>query len=311
MTILVTGGAGFLGAAIVDALAARGEQVVAADMRFAGKPDAPNVTQAVLDITDRAAVEALFALHKPSKVVHCAAIVIGVLPGSEGIADIVRVNIEGTVHLYDAMVRFGATRAVHISSEEIYGSFEGPVATEDHPLRPATPYAITKSSVEQIGRYYSATRGLDILNVRTSWVYGPGLPRLRIPKNLVEAALSGEPLHLSNGAETAIDHTYIDDFVTGTLLLLDADRLEYDTFHIASGTAITVAGIVDILKREVPMARLSVGAGPMLGADGVPLPRKGVLDNSRAKEAVGYVPQFPPERGLIAYLQALKDIGKD
>lgn len=303
MKILVTGGYGFLGGALVEALAARGDEVIAADARIEPAPAGGKgrIIPAALDITDRSALEALFAAHRPEAVIHCAAIVIGVQPGASGTGDIIRVNIEGSVNLFETMARFAVKRVVHVSSEEIYGSFATPVADENHPLNPETPYAITKSAVEQLGRYYGATLGLEVINIRTSWVYGAGLPRSRIPKNLMDAALEGQPLHLPNGAGSAIDHTYIDDFVDGTLRALDAPTHGFDTYHIASGEATTVAQMVAIIREIVPGAEISVGGGEFLTGVGLPLPRKGALDVDRARVAFGYEPRFDLKKGLAAY----------
>lgn len=308
MTILVTGGYGFLGRALVEALGARGDRVIAADARIdPAMPDfGGRVVPAVLDVTDRAALDALFVEHRPRTVIHCAAIVIGVQPGASGTGDIIRVNIEGSVNLFETMARFGVKRAIHVSSEEIYGSFETPVADEDHPLKPETPYAITKSAVEQLGRYYGTVLGLEVINIRTSWVYGAGLPRSRIPKNLMDAALDGQTLHLPNGADTAIDHTYVDDFVDGTLRALDAPMHAFDTYHVGSGEAATVAEMVTIIREIVPGAAISVGEGPFLTGTGLPLPRKGALDVGRARAELGYEPRFDLRRGLEAYARALR-----
>lgn len=305
MKVLVTGGAGFLGAALVAALADRGDEVISIDT-VSSSAARPGVTTLAVDISDSAALEAVFSAHRPDAIIHCAAIVVGVKPGSAGSSKIVRVNIEGSVNLFDAMVRFSVKRALHVSSEEIYGDFRSGSITEDHPLDPSAPYAITKSTVEQLGRHYSRTSGLEIINIRTSWVYGPGLPRDRIPKNLVEAALHGQTLHLPCGGDHLIDHTYVDDFVAGTLLLLDAPHLDHDTYHVASGQAVTVSELVDIVSTLAPAATISVGPGPLTSAEGRPLVRKGALDLSRTFDAVGYVPRFSPAQGMEEYLRRLR-----
>lgn len=302
MQVLVTGGGGFLGAALCEALLARGDTVVSLDAR----PGGNGVVSEIADVADRAAVEAVFARHRPEAVIHCAAIVIGTAPGGEATAAIMRVNIEGTVNVYDAALRHGAGRVLHISSEEVYGDFTADRITEDHPLSSDAPYSISKAAVEQLGRHYSRNAGLDVVNIRTSWVYGPGLPRPRIPKTLVEAAVQGRSLHLANGGEHLIDHTYVDDFVAGTLLLLDAGALRHDCYHVGSGTAVTVAEIVDIIRELVPGADLTVGPGPLTSAHGQSLVRKGALDVTRIGEELGYVARFPPREGLAAYIRHLR-----
>ncbi|ATA21720.1 UDP-glucuronate 4-epimerase [Gibbsiella quercinecans] len=306
MTVLVTGANGFLGAAVCRALTARGDAVVAID-RQRTSSEAGDIPFEEIDITDLGAVERVFARYSPSKVVHCAAVVIGGIPKGERISEILKVNIDGSNNLYDVMARAGKGRCLHISSEEIYGEFDSDIISEDHACSPGTPYAISKLAVEQLGRYYSHNYGLDVVNVRTSWVYGAGLPRMRIPRNIVEAAFFKRPLHLPNGQDTRIDHTYIEDFVDGTLKLLDAEKLNFDIYNISSGVALSIGELVEILNRLVPEARLSVGEGPLLDAADNALPRKGALDCSRASSEVGYCARFPPELGLQVYLQALAE----
>jgi len=89
----------------------------------------------------------------------------------------------------------GVKRVIHISTEETYGDFLTPVIDEDHPQKPLSVYGLTKLAAEHYGRVYSRDHGLECINVRTCWVYGPHLPRLRMPRTFVEAALRGEPFH--------------------------------------------------------------------------------------------------------------------
>jgi nucleoside-diphosphate-sugar epimerase len=162
-------------------------------------------------------------------------------------------------------------------------------------------------AVEQLGRSYRDLHGLEVINLRTSWVYGPGLPRERIPKTLIEAALGGRPLHVPSGADAAIDHTYLDDVVSGMLAALDRRQHRYDAYNIASGAAVTVAQIVDLVQELVPGAQLSVGPGPYRHGDRVELVRKGALDVSRAAAELDWRPKYDIRAGLAAYTRAVRE----
>jgi nucleoside-diphosphate-sugar epimerase len=188
----------------------------------------------------------------------------------------------------------------------VYGPFRADRIDETHPLEPVMPYGICKAAVEQLGRSYRELHGLDVINLRTSWVYGPGLPRERIPKTLVDAALEGRPLHVPSGANAAIDHTYLDDVVCAMLATLDRPQLAHDAYNIASGTAVTVAQIVEVMRELVPGAQLSVGAGPYRHGDRVELVRKGALDVGRAAAELGWTPKYDIRAGLAAYVQAAR-----
>jgi UDP-glucose 4-epimerase len=200
------------------------------------------------------------------------------------------------------MSLFGVKRVLHISSEETYGPFDSDFITEDHPQRPLHTYGITKLAVEHLGRTYGLTHGIECINLRTCWVYGPDFPRLRIPRTLIDAALGGRALYLPCGAAAAIDHTYIDDLVDGVIKALDHEEHPYDAYHIASGEAPTVAEMVSIVRDLVPGADLSVGQGPLLVNETFEVPRKGALDCSRAARVFGYVPCFNLRAGLAATL---------
>jgi UDP-glucose 4-epimerase len=260
-----------------------------------------NVSFVAGDISEWPALAAVMQDQRPDAVVHCAAIV-GVPNSLQAPILTMRVNVEGTMNVLEAMRLNGVKRMVHISSEETYGPFEADIITEDHPQRPLMAYGVSKVAVEHIGRSYAARYGLECLHVRTCWVYGPGLPRPRVPKTLIDAAAQGRPLHMDKGADFLVDHTHVDDVVSGILLVLDHRDHPYDAYHIASGTAVTLAQIVNILKELVPGADLSVGPGTIDFAPGVPAWRKGALSIERARQTLGYAPKFDIYRGIEACL---------
>ena len=308
MRILITGGGGFLGAAAARALLARGDTVIVFDTQltaFSGGGPTERLIRVPGDITDMANVAQAVTVHKPDAVLHCAAVV-GVLSSLASPINVVRVNIEGSLNVFEAMRLGGVRRCVHISSEETYGAFRADKIDETHPLDPVLPYGICKVAVEQLGRSYRDLHGLEVINLRTSWVYGPGLPRERIPKNLVEAALAGRKLHIASGADVAIDHTYVDDMAAAMLAALDHKQHRYDVYNVASGTAPTVSEIVGIVRELVPGAQLSVGPGPYRHGDQVEMVRKGALDVSRAGFELGWRPRYDIRRGLAAYIEALR-----
>jgi nucleoside-diphosphate-sugar epimerase len=306
---LVTGGSGFVGAEIVAALAARGDEVAAFDLRPTPRIESlaathKNVSFVVGEIAEWPGIASLMQAFRPDAVVHCAAIV-GVRASLDAPIQTLRVNVEGSVNVMEAMRLFGVRRIVHMSSEETYGHFQSDRIDEDHPQRPLMPYGISKVAVEQLGRSYAQRYGLECLNVRACWVYGAGLPRARVPNTLVAAAASGTPLHLESGADFRVDHTYIDDIVDGTIRVLDHRDHPYDAYHIASGTASSLAEIVAILKELVPSADLSVGPGSMEFVPGLPAWRKGALDIGRAAKVLGYWPRYDIRAGIAATLKGL------
>ncbi len=300
--ILVTGASGWLGIAIVKALLARGDRVVALDLR--SSPASlrlasrnPGLALAEADLGEWSQVVDIFRAHEPTAIVHTAAIV-GVAPAADIPIKTLRVNTEGSINLFEAMRHHGVRRVVHISTEETYGDFTAPVITEDHPQKPTSIYGLTKLAAEHYGRVYADRHGLECINVRTCWVYGPDLPRARVPKVFIDAALDGVPYHLKTGGDLAVDQVYIDDTVAGVLLALDKRDHRFDAYHIATGQSPTIDDAARFVRELVPGADISTAPGLYLHGDRYPTARKGALDISRAREELGYRPQYDLRAGL-------------
>lgn len=310
-TILVTGACGWLGTAIVDALLARGDRVIAADLGVSpgiaalAARDA-KLTAVAADLGEWHQVMRLFEAHRPDAVIHAAAIV-GVIQCDDIPIKAQRVNVEGAINLFEAMRLNKVKRVVHISTEETYGDFQSAVIDEDHPQKPLSIYGLTKLAAEHYGRVYSRDHGLECINVRTCWVYGPHLPRLRMPRTFVEAALRGEPFHQADGGNLAVDQVYIDDTVQGALLALDKDKHRYDAYNIATGVAPTLRDTAEAVNRAIPGARITVGdSGPYHHGGKVLSAVKGALDISRAKTELGYAPRYDLQRGIEATIAATR-----
>jgi nucleoside-diphosphate-sugar epimerase len=308
--ILVTGASGWLGTAIVRALIARGDAVLATDLGVGPELAAlaranPALTTVVADLGEWPQVMRLFDGAKSDAVIHAAAIV-GVIQSADIPIKALRVNVEGSINLFEAMLSAGVKRVVHISTEETYGDFESPLIAEEHPQKPVSVYGVTKLAVEHFGRVYSRDHGLECINARTCWVYGPRLPRPRVPRTFIEAALRGEPYHLAEGGSFAVDQVYIDDTVAGVLLALDKAQHRFDSYHIATGVASSVADVARIVNEAVPGACITLGAGEYAHGGTVRSAKKGALDIRRAQAELGYRPQYDLKRGILATITATR-----
>lgn len=310
-TILVTGGSGWLGSAIVRALLGRGDTVIATDvalspatLALAGQSG--RLTAIATDLGEWEQVLRILQDHKPDAVVHTAAIV-GVVQAHDIPLKSLRVTVEGSVNLFEAMRLTGVKRVVHISTEETYGDFHSDVIDEEHPQNPVSFYGMTKLAVEHLGRIYSRDHGLECINVRTCWVYGPYLPRLRVPRTFIEAALRGEAHHQPDGGEFSVDQVYIDDTVAGILLALDKSKHRYDAYNVATGVASTIRETAEAVNRAIPGAKITVGdTGPYKHGGRVLSARKGALDISRARQELGYEPTYTLQTGIEATIAITK-----
>lgn len=312
--IAVTGAGGWLGIAIVRALAARGDTVHAFDLEVGSGLNAVvaesaqrdrHVVASALDIRDAGAVHAALENARPDAIIHCAAIV-GVLAAEHVPVAALRVNVEGTLNVLEAMRVLGIRRMVHLSTEEAYGDFQAPVIDEDHPQQPESIYGLTKQIAEQFCRYYQKKHGLECIHVRTCWVYGPYLPRARVPKTFIDAALAGEPYHLESGGGLKVDQVYIDDTVAGVLLALDKPDHRFDAYHIATGAAPSIGQVAEIVNEAVPGARITAGDGPYLHGGKIPCAKKGALDIQRARVELGYESRYDIRRGIEATIDATR-----
>jgi nucleoside-diphosphate-sugar epimerase len=310
-TILVTGACGWLGTAIVQALLARGDRVVAIDLGVSPAmavlaSQQPRLITAVVDLSEWHEVLRTFQTHRPDAVIHAAALV-GVVQAADIPLKALRANVEAAVNLFEAMRFSGVRRVVHISTEETYGDFRSAVIDEEHPQQPTSVYGLTKLAAEHYGRVYSRDHGLECINVRTCWVYGPHLPRLRMPRTFIEAALRGEPFHQEDGGNLAVDQVYIDDTVAGVLLALDKPQHRFDAYNVATGVAPTLRDTAEAVNRAIPGAKITVGdTGPYHHGGRVLSATKGALDISRAKAELGYQPRFDLQKGIEATIEATR-----
>ena len=309
-SILVTGGAGFLGSHLVHALALKGERVVVYDNFSAGLPANLLDISDRLDIVNGDTLDLSYLLQtmlktEVNRVIHTAALVsFAVCVEKPALA--AKVNIEGTINLLDASRIVGVKRYLDVSSEETYGTFQYEPADEDHPPSPTQPYAITKMAAERYEDFYRRYFGLDVVIIRTSWVYGPGLPRSRPPKSFIENSLKGLPTRMDSGADHRVDHTYIDDFVQGALLAFEVEQPQSRIFNIASGQAHTFREMAQMVAEIIPGADITVGAGLIKYSPEVSAPQKGALNIDRARKELGYQPRTMLFEGLKKYTEFLK-----
>jgi nucleoside-diphosphate-sugar epimerase len=171
--ILITGGSGFIGWRVATRLAARGDGPVLFDVtgRRAAIPGAVDWPGG---LGDPHSILRAVGETKPDSVVHAAAIV-GVLTASGDPIAVLRVNLNGSINLFEAMVRHGVRRVIHLSSCEVYGDFDRLVVDETHPVNPLGAHGTCKLAVEQFGRTYARLPTLPDAEVEV----GPGQLRVR------------------------------------------------------------------------------------------------------------------------------------
>ncbi len=246
MRILVTGAAGFIGAALIERLLARGERVLGVDNhndyydpalkqarldRFAAHP---GYRHARLDIADGAALREAFAQFRPERVVHLAAQA-GVRHSLTNPGAYVQSNLVGFGNILEACRHGAAQHLVFASSSSVYGANRKlPFSEADAVDHPVSLYAATKKSNEMMAHAYSHLYRLPATGLRFFTVYGPwGRPDMS-PILFARRIQRGEPLQVFNHGRHQRDFTYIDDIVEGVLAVLDrpaAPDPAYDPLH--------------------------------------------------------------------------------
>jgi len=241
-TVFVTGGAGFIGSAVVRKLiAATSMRVVTVDrLTYAGNLDSLEPARsdrhhlAEVDVCDAAAVRALFARFRPSTVLHLAA-ESHVDRSIAGPAEFVRTNVLGTYTMLDEAHRYwsalpaderGRFRFLQVSTDEVFGSL-GPEEgfDEETSYRPNSPYSATKAGADHLVRAWYRTYGLPVLTTNCSNNYGPyQFPEKLIPLMILNA-LDGRPLPVYGRGENVRDWLHVEDHVEALLTVLDAGRV--------------------------------------------------------------------------------------
>ena len=233
MKILVTGSAGFIGAALTQRLLARGDSVVGIDnhndyydprlkeARLAQFADHPGYTHYRIDLADRAAVEQVFATHKPQRVANLGAQA-GVRYSIDNPLAYIDSNVLGFAHILEGCRNHGCEHLVYASSSSVYGAHtDMPYSVHQSVNHPLILYAASKKSNELMAHVYSNLFQTPTTGLRFFTVYGPwGRPDMALFK-FTRAILQGEPIKVFGYGQHKRDFTYIDDIVEGVIRVLD------------------------------------------------------------------------------------------
>ncbi len=237
MKLLITGGAGFIGSAVVRQAIRDGHSVVNLDAltyaacleNVAGVSNSPNYAFEQADIRDRAALDRIFATHQPDAVMHLAA-ESHVDRSIDGPADFIETNINGTFNMLEAARTYWVARGKpegfrfhHISTDEVFGSLPADPAvkfTEDTPYDPRSPYSASKAASDHLVRAWHETYGLPVVLTNCSNNYGPfHFPEKLIPVVILNA-LAGKPLPIYGKGDNIRDWLYVEDHADALLTVV-------------------------------------------------------------------------------------------
>jgi UDP-glucuronate 4-epimerase len=313
--ILLTGGAGFIGSHLAEALLRRGAQLTIVDnldgfysqaWKRANLEDirrAGNFDFVGQDICDIEGMREAITSARPNTLIHLAARA-GVRPSIEQPRLYERANIAGTVNLLETCRELGVAQFIFGSSSSVYGaSSRSPFSEDQVELRPISPYAATKLAGEMMCCTYAHLYGLQTLCLRFFTVYGPRQrPDLAIHKflALLEA---GKPIPMFGDGSSGRDYTYVDDIVTGVIAAMDYrpttnGSAPFEVFNLGNSHPVKLTELVATLE-HLSGHKAVIDRQPCQPGD-VSLTW---ADIGKANRLLGYKPAMQLEQGLKAFVE--------
>lgn len=320
MKLLVTGGAGFIGSAVVRQAISAGIQVVNLDAltyaacldNVAMVADSPLYHFEQVDICDRPALDRVFAAHQPDAVMHLAA-ESHVDRSIDGPAQFMQTNIMGTFHLLEAARAYWAEqgqpdtfRFHHVSTDEVFGSLGATgMFTETTAYDPRSPYSASKASADHLVRAWSETYGLPVVLSNCSNNYGPyHFPEKLIPVVILNA-LAGKPIPIYGKGENVRDWLYVEDHADALLTVL-SKGVSGRSYNIGGENELSnldlvhkICAILDTkAPTETPYADLITFVTDRPGHDA-----RYAIDPERITNELGWRPSVTVDQGLEKTVQ--------
>ncbi|UBM61209.1 SDR family NAD(P)-dependent oxidoreductase [Candidatus Sulfidibacterium hydrothermale] len=317
-TFLVTGGAGFIGSALCNALIRQGNRVINIDnfndfydpkikkQNVAPLEQHENYHLYKADIRDQDVIDEIFKTHPVDVVIHLAAMA-GVRPSITMPAVYEAVNVQGTINLLNAMHQYGVKHMVFASSSSIYGNSKRIPFREDDPLeRVISPYAATKKSAEEFCYVFHHLFDLNIVALRFFTVYGPGQrPDLAIHK-FTRMILNGEPIPFFGDGTTMRDYAYIDDIVQGVIHaagFVQQKQPVFEIINLSGNKPVTLSEMVQQIEKATGKKAV-LNRLPMQPGDVVLT----YADITKAQKLLDFKPETPFEKGIDNFVHWYRTI---
>jgi UDP-glucose 4-epimerase len=297
-TVLVTGGAGFIGMHVVPMLLEQGYRVRILDNMFRGDRDevaklvaGGNVELIDQDVRYGGSVHA--AMKGCESVIHLAAVSI-----NKSVADpheSIDINMVGNHNVFNAAAEHGVRRLVFASSASVYGDPKKLPMHEDDELAPLTPYCISKRAGEDLLGFYQRTKGLNWIALRFFNVYGPGQKTTAyytsVINHFVNRLRNGEPPMIDGKGEQSMDFIHVTDIARSVVAALNAEQGNVPV-NIGTGIDTSIAALAKIL-----IGAVGANVEPQFNPRDVLVSRR-AADITRAKEVLGWEPTIPVEQGM-------------
>lgn len=300
MTTLVTGGRGFTGRYIVERLISRGEPVISYNRDFS-IDEREGVTAIQGELFDVPRLVTTLKKYQVDRIIHTAGMSHPELSIDLPITTF-SANVDGTLKVFESAKMADVRRVVNFSSEVVYGNLSEDVSvTEETRLEPTTPYGVTKVTGELLGKVYNELYEMQIVSLRITEVYGPGLWMPSLLADMCAAVVRGDPFELANGADHHLQFINAADVALAADLASTTTTLSQPAYNISGGEHVTVGHTAELLRSLVPGAVIKIGSGHIPRWD-----RTGRFDISAAERDFGYTPQRPLNEGIADYVKWLQ-----
>lgn len=298
-TILVTGGAGFIGSCITEKLLLSGSKVIVLDNFSSGKKENINFKDKNLEIV-KADILNSRLLEKITKgtdyILHQAALT-SVPQSVKSPMSYQKVNVEGTLKILKAAVKNKVKRVVIASSSSVYGNAKKYPQKETYEPKPISPYAASKLSAEIYCKMFTKCYGLETVCLRYFNVFGPKQSldneyAMAIPK-FITSLLESKPTPIYGNGKQSRDFIYVDNIVKANLLAITNNKVSGETFNVGSGSPVTILGLSQLLQKILNKPIKPIFLKPRSGDA-----KKTEADISKIKKATGFHPKPELEEGL-------------
>ena len=318
MKVLITGGMGVIGSMVSARFVQEGHRpvVMARHLdRNLIRPIEDKVDIELADVLDLPRILSIIQKYNITHIVHTAALV-GAL-SNQNPPQSIHINVVGTLNILEAARFMKVPRVVYTSAKGVYGHIEGEYAhptfkplPEDHPKRPKRIYESAKLMGEHMGQFYKNTYGLEFVALRFGMTFGPGKTvrhgPMSILSQVVEGPYAGKAVRIEQGGDQKEDIIYNKDAALGIYLACIAPKLNHDAYNIGMGVGHTLKDLADEVKRVIPGADIQIGPG--LHFLGGPTHYYSVYDITRAREDLGFSPQYSLGAAVEDYISTLKTI---
>jgi len=308
--VLVTGAAGFIGSHLTERLVALGANTRAfvhynssGSWGWLDRSLVRDQIEVVLgDVRDRESIDV--AMKKVDVVFHLAALI--AIPYSyDAPLSYVRTNVEGTLNVLQSARSQSVGKIVHTSTSEVYGTARSVPISEEHPLQGQSPYSASKIGADKIAESFHLSFDLPVVTVRPFNAYGPRQSARAVIPTIVTQALSQPEIRLGN-LEPTRDLNFVTDTVEGFIKAAESNNAVGEVINLGTGREISIGAlaqtILETMGKKIPVVSESQRVRP----ENSEVERL-CAENRKARELLGWQPQFSLEEGLVKTIEWLRE----